>query len=85
MGKIKLRYSLVQHESLNQYAYEVIINQVSWETQINQTLSRPETFSKYLGVRHLHAKEWSFVLHPNMSCPISESQVAQIGKIFEYY
>ena len=56
MREIKLGDGLIQHESLDENRDEIIINQVTRQSQEYERLSRSQTLTEYLSITHLHAE-----------------------------
>ena len=75
--------SLVENQTFDQNADKIIVNEVTWQTEIHKTLSDFQALREDLGVAHLHTKQWSFVLHADMFSSICELEMAQIGQIVE--
>ena len=83
MRQIKLSDSLVEHETLDKDANQVIVDQVAGQGEVGEGVRRPQAVLESLGIGHLHTKQGPLVLHTHMLCAISERQVAQVRQVLE--
>ena len=83
MRQIKLSDSLVQHETLDKDANQVIIDQVAGQGEVGEGVRRPQAVLESLGIGHLHTEQRSLVLHAHVLCTISEREIAQVRQVLE--
>ena len=83
MGQIELTDGLVEHQAFNQDTDQVIVNQVTWQAQVAETLGSFEALREYLSIGHLHSEKWSLVLHANMLSSVCQRQVRKVWQQFK--
>tara|TARA_B110000285_G_C15073192_1_gene589179 strand:- start:569 stop:847 length:279 start_codon:yes stop_codon:yes gene_type:complete len=75
--------SFVQDQTLNEDTNQVIIDQVSWKTQVAQTLGKLHAIRENLSITHFHTEQWSFVFHADMLGSISQRKMTEIWQVVE--
>ena len=81
MAQVQLGDGLIQHEAFDQDGNQVVVNQVTWQTEVGQALAQLDVVSENFGVTHFHSEEWSLVLHADMLCTVCQGKMAQVRQV----
>ena len=78
--EVQLRDSLVQHQVLHQDFGQIIIDQVSRQSQVSERRGRPQALAEVLCVAHLHTEHGALVAHAYVLGTIRQLEEGQVGQ-----
>lgn len=83
--EVELRDGLVEHQPLHKDRNQVVVDQVAGQREVGQLLRLLQLALQHFRLRHLHAKQRSFVIHVHVLCAVCERQVSQVDEMFEHH